>query len=77
MSHGVDDVIYTDADAERRILLGIFGIVGVLPGIAQIHVMADRHHDPALVVINAPPVRIESILLINAVRVNELLAGTW
>src|SRR5580704_7702101 len=37
--------------------------------------MADGHHNAALVVINAAPMRHEAILLIHAVGVNELLAG--
>ena len=32
--HGVNNIIHADTDAERGILLGIFGIVGILPGIA-------------------------------------------
>src|SRR5579862_1569403 len=47
----------------------------MLPRIAQIHVVADGHHDAALVVIDAAPVRLETILFSDAVGVNELLAG--
>src|SRR5438045_577214 len=60
--HGVDDVIHPDPDAEGRKLLVIPRVVGPLPRIAQIHVEADRHHDPALVVVDAAPARFVAVL---------------
>src|SRR5450432_1512145 len=53
--HRVDHVIDADADAERRVLLRVFGIVGMLPGIAQVHIVADGGHEAALIVIDASP----------------------
>src|ERR1700733_16113895 len=57
MRHGVNNIVDADANAERGVLFRILGIVGVLPGIAQIHVMADGHHEAAFVVVDAGPMR--------------------
>ena len=73
MRHGVNDVVNADADPERGVFLGIFGIVGVLPGIAEVHVVADGDHEPAFVVIDAAPMRHEAVFFRNAVRVEDLL----
>jgi hypothetical protein len=53
----VNEIVHRDAVSERRPLLRISRIIRPLPGIAQIHVVADGDHDPALVVANATPMR--------------------
>src|SRR5437667_9728323 len=62
MRHGIDDV----SDAQPMGLRGhIFRVrrrVGPLPGVAVILVEGDRHHDAALVVIDAAPVRNFSVV---------------
>src|ERR1035437_4429418 len=57
VSDRVDDVIDADADAEGGELLGIARVVGVLPGISQIHVVTDGDHQAAAIVVDAAPVR--------------------
>ena len=56
VGHGVDDVVEGDADAEGGVFLGIERIVGVLPGIAEVHVVAHGHHHAAAIVVDAAPV---------------------
>src|SRR5262245_17688970 len=58
MSHRVDQVVHTDAQSEGRKILRVLRIVGMLPGIAEIHVVADGDHPAAAIVINAAPVRL-------------------
>ena len=57
MRHRIDDVIDAETIGERSQRLGIDGVVGVLPGIAEVHVEVDRDHEPASVVEDAEPVR--------------------
>src|SRR5271170_2457846 len=73
--HRVRDVVDPDAESERGVLFRILGVVGVLPGIAQVHVVADGDHEAAFVVVDAAPVGDEAVFLVDAVRVDELLAG--
>src|SRR5205807_2068740 len=47
--HRIDHVVDPDPYAERRELLGISRIVRVLPGIAQVHVVADGHQQAAVI----------------------------
>src|ERR1039457_5677469 len=54
--HRVDDVIDADADAEGGEPFGVLRVVGVLPGIAQIHVVTDGDHQASVVVVDAAPV---------------------
>ena len=53
----VNEIVHRDAVSEGGPLLRVSRIVRPLPGIAQIHVVADGDHDPALVVANATPMR--------------------
>src|ERR1700735_3419721 len=75
MRHGVNDIVDANANPERGVFLWILGIVGMLPGIAQIHVVANGHHQPALVVEDASPMRFVAVLFWYAVSINHLLAG--
>ncbi len=75
MRHGVDEVIHSDAHAERAVLFGVLRIIGVLPGIAQVHVVADGDHEPAFIVIYAAPFGIVGTFLPVAARIDELSTG--
>ena len=47
----------------------------MLPGIAQVHVEADGHHQASFVVIDSAPVRQVAVVLIRPARANILRAG--
>ena len=53
----VDEIVHSDPIRQRRPLLLILRIIRPLPGVAQIHVVADGDDDPPLFVANAAPVR--------------------
>ena len=55
--HGVNDVVYTQADGEVGIGRGVIGIVGVFPGVADVGVVRDGDQDAAPVIVDAAPVR--------------------
>src|SRR5258707_5475189 len=52
MGHGVDDEIHPHADTQEGKLLRVARIVGQLPGVSEIVIEGDGHHDTALVVAN-------------------------
>src|SRR4051812_3683931 len=52
MTHCVDQVVDADANAERGEFFGVIGIVGVLPGIAEIQIVTDGDHEAAVIVID-------------------------
>src|SRR5258708_38683488 len=54
----VDEIVHRGLVRERRPLFQVARIVGPLPGVAHIHVVADRRDDAALRVANAAPVRL-------------------
>ena len=47
----------------------------MLPGVAQIHVVADGDHEPALVVVDAAPARDDAVILISLSTAQKLCAG--
>ena len=57
MRHGVDHVIDGDLYGQRTFFLRIVRRVGKLPGVAEIGVVRDGDDDPALVVLDRPPMR--------------------
>src|ERR1041384_5911511 len=84
MRHRIDDVVDPDAYPEGGIPLRISRVVGVLPRVAKVHVVANRHHDALVVIENSAPVRrVAAIaglrrggaLLTDAVAEEELRAG--
>jgi hypothetical protein len=78
MRHRVDEVVDADADSQGGKGLGVGGVVGVFPGVAQVHVVADDHHQAAFVVVDAAPVGRgagELVLFVDLVRVDVLHAG--
>ena len=48
MRHGIDRVVHGDPVRKRGPLLRVARIVGPLPRIAEVHVVADRHHQRPL-----------------------------
>src|ERR1017187_9407433 len=52
----VSEIVHRDLIGQPSPFLRIPGIVGPLPGIAQVHVMTDRDDDPAFVVVDRAPV---------------------
>src|SRR4029077_18543932 len=55
--HRIDDIVDADADPERRESLRVSRQVGELPGIPDIRVEGDGHHQPSLVIAHAQPLR--------------------
>ena len=73
MRHRVDDVVQERAHRDGRELLRIRRRVGVLDGVAQVHVVADGHHHAPFVVVDAAPMRVETVLLERPAAVDELI----
>src|SRR5690606_15490641 len=65
VTHGVDDVVDGEAVGHRRHRLRVTRIVSVFPGIAEVHVVVDHHHQPALVVVDATPARRHAVLFVG------------
>src|SRR5690348_2920581 len=65
VGHGVRNVVQHDAKRQAGKFLGILGTVGPLPGITQVHVGANRHHDAAVVVADGTPLGHVAIFLIS------------
>ena len=58
MGHRIDDVVDAEAVREGRHRLRVFGEVGVLPSVADIHIEVDGNEQTSLVVVDgAPPGR--------------------
>lgn len=57
MGDGVEDVVDAEAVGKAGHIGGVFGHVGVLPGIADIHVVADGDEQAAFIVEDAAPLR--------------------
>src|SRR5580704_1088629 len=75
MGHGVGDVVEDDAKSKSGKLLRILRAVRPLPGVTEVHVGADRHHDAPVVVADSPPLRHIAVLLIGSPGVDIDLAG--
>src|ERR1700754_1343190 len=73
VSHAVNDVVQSYAKSHGCKYFWIVGIIGPLPGVAQMHVVTDRHHNPPLVVTNRTPLRLISIFLVCAPRAYKVL----
>src|SRR5579885_2027792 len=50
VGHGINDVVDADANPEGRKFLVVLRVIGVFPRIAEIHVVADGHHQAAFVI---------------------------
>ena len=75
MGHGVNDVVHANTEAECGVLFGVQRIIGVFPRIAEIHVVANGHHEPAVVVVDSAPAGVKTVKFIRSSRANELSAG--
>src|ERR1035438_7545955 len=75
MGHGVHDVVEDDAESKSGKLLGVLRAVRPFPGVAEMHVGADGHHDAPVIVADGAPLGHVAILLISAARVDVDLAG--
>ena len=64
MSHGVNNVVHADPQAEIGKLQGIARSIGPFPGIANVGIQGNCHHNAAFIVIDALPARDLSVLLI-------------
>src|SRR5579862_2833871 len=69
--HGVNHVVHSDANAERGIIFGIAGIVRPLPGIPYVRVEGHRHHDAAVIIVDATPVRYLTSLGASRVAIGD------
>src|ERR1700674_3547140 len=75
VGHRVSDVIEDDAKSKSRKLLGVLRLIGVFPGVAEMHVVADRHHDAPMLVADGPPLGDVAVVLISYAGADILLAG--
>ena len=75
MGQGVGYVIEDDAKGKSGKLLGVLRAVRPLPGVAEMHVRADGHHDAPVVVADGAPLGHVAILLIGSAGVDVLFAG--
>ena len=66
MRHGIHDVIGGDPQGGLRELFVILRVVGVFPGVAQVHVVADGDHESAMVVVDAAPNGGVAVLFVGA-----------
>lgn len=55
VGHGIYDVINTKSVSQCGHWYRVYRVIGVLPGIANIHIEVDRDNQPAVVVMNAVP----------------------
>ena len=55
MGHGINDIIHAKPVGQSRHGLRVEGIIGMLPGVAHIHIEIDRDHQTPIVIENTPP----------------------
>src|ERR1700730_3105171 len=72
--HRIDDVIDSQPVGQRGKSLRVTRIVGMFPCVADMHVMADRHHDPPFIVANRPPLRLDAVPLVGSARADVLIS---
>src|ERR1035438_5945867 len=75
MGHGVHDVVEDDAESKSGKLLGVLRAVRPFPGVAEMHVGADGHHDAPVIVADGAPLGHVAVLFISAAGVDVDLAG--
>src|ERR1700674_1491317 len=74
VGHRVSDVIEDDAKRKSRKLLGVLRLIGVFPGVAEMHVVTDRHHNAPMAVADRTPLGHVAVLLISYAAADVLLA---
>jgi hypothetical protein len=65
VSHWVNNVVDADAEGQRGEGLRVSRIIGPLPGIAKVHVVAYGYLDAAFVIVNGTPSRRDSVFLVS------------
>src|SRR6516164_3991529 len=75
MRHGINDVVHADPDAEGGVFLGVVRSIGPLPGIADVGLEGDGHHQTPAVVIDAAPAVGAGLALVGAAALYRPLAG--
>ena len=65
MRHGIDDVVDGEAGRERRQIGRVARVVAMFPGIAEVHIVIDRDHEPAVVVVYAAPMGVDAAVLVG------------
>ena len=75
MGHRIDEVVDANAVGKRGVLFGIVREIGPFPCVAQVHVVADGHLDPAFIVEDGSPFRLNAVPLVGSTRIDELPAG--
>src|SRR4051794_33966143 len=73
--HRVDNVIRRNPERQRRELFVVSRVIRPLPGIAQIHVVADRHCQTVVLVVNTSPARLIAVILIRNATTDVHRAG--
>src|SRR6516225_9702006 len=75
MRHRVDDVINSNADAEGGEFFRVSGVVGVFPGVAEVHIVTDGGHDATVIVVDAAPAGNLAVFFVYPAAVDVLHAG--
>src|SRR5579872_4561098 len=65
MRHGVSDVIEDDTKSQSGELFRVLRAIRPFPGVAKMHVGADRHHDASVAVADGAPLGHVAVLLIG------------
>src|ERR1700733_2762967 len=74
VSHGVGNVVEDDAKSKSGKLFGVLRAVGPLPGVAEMHVGADGHHDASVVTADGAPLGHVAVLFVGSAGVDVDLA---
>src|ERR1700730_12602174 len=75
VGHRVDNVIEDDAKSQSRKLLGVLRLIGVFPGVAEMHIVANRYHDASVLIADGPPLGDVAVLLVGYAAGDVLFAG--
>src|SRR5258708_3522413 len=73
--HCVDHIVHADPKPECGEPFRILRIVGMLPRIAKVHIVAYGDHQASLVVVDAAPARFEAVVFIGEMGSEEQRAG--
>src|SRR5260370_15183927 len=68
----INHIVHGAPIGERRELLRVHGVIRMLPGVSEIHMMRDGHHQSSFVVVDAPPLGLETIVLEHRMRIHIL-----
>jgi len=65
VTHGIDDVVDANPEAQGGILFRILRVVRMLPEVATLHAGAKRGHEPAILVVIVALARFEAFTFIT------------